>query len=84
VSRVGWEPVSVECYAGQRYPEAPRRFRFGAEWQDVDRVERSWREPEGPHFLLSAADGSPVEVAYDERKDLWLGRRASRKRDDNS
>jgi len=61
----------VECYAGYRYPERPRAFRWESERVEVEEVERQWRMPSGPTFRVRTADGRRFTLAYDEAADSW-------------
>jgi hypothetical protein len=62
---------SVECYAGHRYPERPRAFRWEGERVTVAEVERSWRTPAGPVFCVRTADSRRFTLAYREASDDW-------------
>jgi len=65
------EHVTVECYAGYRYPERPRAFLWEGERLDVAEIERQWRTPAGPAFRVRASDGRRFTLAYDEAADAW-------------
>jgi hypothetical protein len=65
------ESVTVECYAGYRYPERPRAFLWEGERLIVEQVEQQWRTPDGPAFRVRAADGRRFTLAYDEAADDW-------------
>jgi len=62
---------SVECYAGHRYPERPRAFRWEGERVTVAEVERNWRTPAGPVFRVRTDDGRRFTLAYRETSDDW-------------
>jgi hypothetical protein len=62
---------SVECYAGHRYPERPRAFRWEGERVTVAEVERSWRTRAGPVFRVRTADDRRFTLAYCEASDDW-------------
>jgi hypothetical protein len=66
------EPI-VECYSGRTYAQEPRAFVWHGE-RHVVRVERAWRAPEGPHFLVRTEEGGFFELAYDEAEHLWNAR----------
>ncbi|MFQ5944756.1 MAG: hypothetical protein ACE5NC_00690 [Anaerolineae bacterium] len=65
-------PVEVISYSGRRQAERPLSF----VWQDhvhrVERLEREWLGPRGPHFLVRSGDGSRYHLAFRETQDLWL------------
>ncbi len=64
------EPI-VECYSGHTYAQEPRAFVWQGEPHVVQAVERAWRVPEGPHFLVRTEEGGLFELAYDEFEDMW-------------
>lgn len=56
------EPIDVDCYAGARGDETPRRLRFAdGRVEDVD-VVRSWLTPEARAFELRARTGRRYAV----------------------
>ena len=63
--------VTVECYAGYRYPERPLAFLWGEERVTVGEVERSWRTPSGLTFCVCTVDGRRFTLIYDEIGDRW-------------
>ena len=67
----------VECYSGHTYAQEPRAFTWRGRRYVVEAVERAWRTPEGPHFLVRTEDGGLYELAYDEVKDEWSASSAS-------
>jgi hypothetical protein len=67
----------VECYSGHTYAQEPRAFFWQGKRHVVQSVERMWRTPEGPHFLVCTEEGGFFELAYDETKDVWSVREHS-------
>jgi len=63
--------VRVECYAGYRGEETPRRFSFGERQVEVDEVVDRWLTPDHRYFKVRGDDGS----VYVLRHDAVLGRR---------
>ncbi len=61
----------VECYSGYTYAQEPRAFIWRGRRYTVQEVERTWRTPEGPHFLVCTEEGGFFELAYDEAGDIW-------------
>ena len=51
------EPLAttVECYAGYRGEETPRRFRLGERQVDIVDVVNRWRTPEHRYFKVKDA-----------------------------
>jgi hypothetical protein len=61
----------VECYSGHTYAQEPRAFVWQGRRHVVQKVERAWRTPEGPHFRVVTDDGDHYELAYKEQADTW-------------
>ena len=71
------EPVQVECYAGSRGEETPRRLWAGAGWEDLTVLERWVSEPaEGgsrQRWFRVRLEGRLHGLLYhDEGLDLWF------------
>jgi hypothetical protein len=63
--------VWVECYAGHRGEETPRRLRIdGRPIEVVDIVDR-WQTPDHRYFKLRGDDGSLYVLRHDERAGSW-------------
>jgi hypothetical protein len=63
--------LTVECYSSHTYAQEPRAFVWQGQRHVVQKVERAWRTPEGPHFRVVADDGDRYELAYNEQADTW-------------
>jgi hypothetical protein len=61
----------VECYSGHTYAQEPRAFVWYGERHVVQAVERTWRAPEGPHFLVRTREGGFFELTYNEVEHTW-------------
>jgi len=61
----------VECYSGYTYAQEPRAFTWRGRRYVVQAVERTWRAPEGLHFLVSTEEGDSFELVYHEAEDMW-------------
>ena len=61
----------VECYSGHTYAQEPRAFIWQGRRHIVQKVERTWRTPEGPRFRVITDDGDSYELAYNEQADTW-------------
>ena len=71
--------LTVECYSGHTYAQEPRAFVWRGQRHVVQAVERAWRGPEGPHFLVRTEEGGSFELAYDEAEDMWSATSSSNK-----
>jgi hypothetical protein len=63
--------LMVECYSGHTYAQEPRAFVWRGQRYVVQSVERAWRAPEGPHFLVCTDEGGFFELVYNEAEDMW-------------
>jgi hypothetical protein len=75
--------TQVECYAGEKADESPRRFLWNNRWLDVSEVLDRWHQieslPEWPradYFKVRASDGHDHLIKHDLEADTWyLGQR---------
>jgi len=63
--------LTVECYSGHTYAQEPRAFVWQGRRHVVQKVERAWRTPEGPHFRIVTEGGARYELVYREQADTW-------------
>lgn len=63
--------IRVECYAGQRGAEEPRRFWLGTTPVDVTEVLDRWLAPEHRYFKLRGNDGGTYILRHDAVGDRW-------------
>ncbi len=63
--------IEVECYAGYRGEETPRRFRVGDRWVDVAEVIDRWLAPEHRYFKLKGTDGDTYIIRHDQASGSW-------------
>ena len=66
--------VDVECYAGYRGEETPRRFQFQAgdrRQVEVDQVIDRWLAPDHRYFKVRGDDGGTYTLRHDPGRDLW-------------
>lgn len=63
--------IHVEAYAGASYPERPTAVWRQGQRLDVTEVVRSWRTPEGLHFLVEIEEIGRVELSYRYQEDEW-------------
>jgi hypothetical protein len=60
----------VECYAGSRGDETPRRVWIGDRAMSVEVVDR-WLGPDHRYFKLRGDDGDTCIIRHDEATDRW-------------
>ena len=63
--------LRVECYAGHRGEEAPRRFFLGARAVEVTEVVDRWLAPACQYFKVRGDDGGVYILRHDTAKDFW-------------
>ena len=61
----------VLCYSGYTYAERPLSFRWQGNWQTVQTVNNSWREPGEQHFQVVNENNKCFELCYDDEADQW-------------
>jgi hypothetical protein len=71
--------IGVECHAGYKADETPRRFRFERNWIEVEEVVDRWQQverlPEWPradYFKLQASDGRLYLLKHDLDANQWF------------
>jgi hypothetical protein len=63
--------VTVDCYAGYRGEETPRRFVLGARGIEVAEVLDRWLDPEHRYFKLRGDDGDLYVLRHDAETGAW-------------
>jgi hypothetical protein len=63
--------VLVDCTAGYRGEETPRRCELEGRWLDVLEVVDRWYGPDYRYFKVRASDGVLYLLRHDERGDAW-------------
>lgn len=63
--------IRVECYAGHRGEETPRRFYLGDQVVDVLEVLDRWLSPEHRYFKCRGDDDATYILRHDAIADRW-------------
>lgn len=63
--------ISVDCVAGYRGEETPRRFRLDHRTVEVAEVVDRWLGEDHRYFKLRDPDGDTWILRYDEPRDRW-------------
>lgn len=63
--------LQVECYAGYRGEETPRRFTIGTRRIDVLEVIDQWLAPDHRYFKVMGDDGGLYILRHDVISGLW-------------
>ncbi len=72
-------PTNVQCYAGFKADESPRRFLLEGRWVEVEQIMDRWyqgdRDPEWPiadYFKVLGDDGREHLLKHDRAYDEWF------------
>ena len=63
--------IEVECYAGHRGEETPRRFHLGERVVEVSKVLDQWLAPEHRYFKLRGQEGATYLLRHDVLSGRW-------------
>jgi hypothetical protein len=63
--------IKVECYAGYRGEETPRRFCIGGHDQNVAEIIDRWLAPDHRYFKLKTDDHSIWIIRHDTLQQSW-------------
>jgi hypothetical protein len=63
--------VAVECYAGYRGEETPRRFRLGGRLVEIEEVIDRWLEPGRGYFKVRGDDSGVYILRHDPKAGRW-------------
>ena len=63
--------VAVECYAGYRGEQTPRRFSLGERAFDIETVVDQWLAPDHRYFKVRTAAGELCILRHDITRGEW-------------
>jgi hypothetical protein len=63
--------IQVECYAGHRGEETPRRIRIGASAMVITEIIDRWLAPDHRYFKCQTADGAQWIIRHDLLLEQW-------------
>lgn len=63
--------IQVECYAGYRGEETPRRVRIGEGCLEVIEILDRWLAPQHRYFKFKTDDGCQWIIRHDTLTDQW-------------
>jgi len=63
--------IRVECYAGYRDEETPRRFFMGDKTVEIEEVIDRWLAPEHRYFKVRGNDNDIYILRHDESAQKW-------------
>jgi len=61
----------IECHAGHRGEETPRRFDLEDRTVEVTEILARWTEPDARLFRVRGDDGRAYVLRLDERRQRW-------------
>jgi hypothetical protein len=63
--------INVDCYAGYRAEETPRRIKFETHRVEVKTVIDRWLSPDHRYFKLLGDDGAIYIIRHDSQRWVW-------------
>jgi hypothetical protein len=63
--------IHIECYAGYRGEEEPRRFMWRSRTLDVVEILDRWLDPNHRYFKVLAGDGGTYMLRHDADSGMW-------------
>jgi len=63
--------IKVECYAGYKGEQYPRRFTLRDLTWEVEEIEDQWYSPSSQYFRVRAGDGNIYVLRHDQERDFW-------------
>jgi hypothetical protein len=63
--------VRVECYAGHRGEETPRRLWFDGRSVELVELQDAWLAPDHRYFKMRGADGATYILRHDQPGGCW-------------
>jgi hypothetical protein len=63
--------ITVECYAGYRGEETPRRFSLAERTVEVSDVLDRWLAPDHRYFKIRTAEGDTCILRHDVTSGSW-------------
>lgn len=63
--------IRVDCYAGYRGEESPRRIVMGNNAIDVTDIEDQWMGPDHRYFKVLGEDGAHYIIRNDTEAHVW-------------
>jgi len=63
--------IQVECYAGYRGEETPRRIRLGDQGVGVAEMLDRWLSPDHRYFKFRGDDGALYIIRHDTERGNW-------------
>ena len=63
--------VDVECHAGYRGEETPRRFRLGERQVEITEVVDAWLAPDHRYFKVQDTHSDLYILRHDVTSDRW-------------
>ena len=63
--------IKVDCYAGYRGEETPRRFYIKSRRIEIEQVLDRWLAPDHRYFKVRGDDGDVYILRHEEASDRW-------------
>ena len=66
-----YRDIQVECYAGYRGEQEPRRFTWNRRRFEVTEILDRWLDPAHRYFKVRTDDDGIYILRHDEKSELW-------------
>jgi hypothetical protein len=63
--------IRVECHAGHKGEQTPRRFWLGGRVVEVTEVLDAWLSPDHGHFKVRGSDGAVYVLRHGREPGAW-------------
>ena len=63
--------VAVDCYAGGRGEETPRRFTLEDRLVEIQEIVEQWRTADHRYFRVRTSTGESYTLRQDEMSGVW-------------
>jgi hypothetical protein len=63
--------LQVDCYAGYRGEETPKRFRIGSTTVEIEAILDRWLAPDHRYFKVRGRDQAEYILRHDGAADVW-------------
>ncbi|MDJ0811742.1 MAG: hypothetical protein QNJ48_04075 [Desulfobacterales bacterium] len=63
--------IKVECYAGYRGEQTPRRILLGSQYLEVTGILDCWLAPDHRYFKLTTDDDGIWIIRHDTIREIW-------------
>ena len=63
--------MQVNCEAGYSGCDHPKAFMWQGKCLTVQQITKEWREPGAKYYLVTAENGNPFKLVFNETSGSW-------------